>query len=120
MKSLNSIEFEEWFFCCKALDSIKFLQCQTVSQPLPNPCQPHDVARRVHSIKLVPDLRQPHAVAHRVHSAKSVPDSRHLCGCTKSVSCQYENEGENESGNDERGNEGGNEGGSQIKTKSLI
>ena len=35
-------------------------------------------------------------------SAKPLPDPRHLRGCTKSVSRQYENEGENE-GEDEGG-----------------
>ena len=48
VKSLNSIEFEEWSFCDKTSDSIEFVQCQTVAQPLPDPCQPHVAARRVH------------------------------------------------------------------------
>ena len=43
-------------------------------------------------------------------SAKPLPDPRHLCGCTKSVSRQYENEGKNE-GKNEGGNECENEGG---------
>ena len=33
-------------------------------------------------------------------SAKPLPDPRHLHGCTKSVSHQYENEGENEGGDE--------------------
>ena len=45
-------------------------------------------------------------------SAKPLPDPRHLRGCTKSVSRQYENEGENESGNESE-NEGGDEGGDE-------
>ena len=36
-------------------------------------------------------------------SAKSLPDPRHLRGCTKSVSRQYENEGENEGGDEGEG-----------------
>ena len=39
-------------------------------------------------------------------SAKPLPDPRHLRGCTKSVSRQYENEGGNE-GENEGGDEGG-------------
>ena len=55
------------------------------------------------------------------------PDPHHSNGCTKSVSCQCENEGRNESGNvgeNASGNEDENEGmienRPQIKTKSLI
>ena len=92
VKSLNSIEFEEWSFCGKTSDSIEFIQCQTIAQPLPDPCQPHVVARRVRlrqtvarfmsvacccsqsaPAKSVPDLRQPHDVARRVH-----PPNRYL------------------------------------------
>ena len=36
-------------------------------------------------------------------SAKPLPDPRHLRGCTKSVSRQYENEGENEGGDEGEG-----------------
>ena len=95
VKSLNSIEFEEWSFCGKMSDSIEFVQCQTVAQPLPDPCQPHIVARRVRlrqtvarsmsaacccsqsaPAKSVPDLRQPHDVARRVRLRQTVARSR--------------------------------------------
>ena len=94
VKSLNSIEFEEWSFCGKTSDSIEFVQCQTVAQPLPDPCQPHVVARRVRlrqtvarsmsaacccsqsaPAKSVPDLRQPHDVARRVRLSQTVARS---------------------------------------------
>ena len=42
VKSLNSIECS---FCDKALDSIKFLQCQTTAQLLPYLCQSHNIAQ---------------------------------------------------------------------------
>ena len=42
------------------------------AKPLLNPCQPDNVAHRVHPIKSVPDLCQPDNVAYRVSLSQTV------------------------------------------------
>ena len=49
-------------------------------------------------------------------SAKPLLNPHHSSGCTKSVSCQCENEGRNEGGNESE-NESGNEGGMRAEMR---
>ena len=51
-----------------------FAECIS-AKPLPDPCQPHDVAHRVHPAKSVPDLRQLDDIAHRVPLGQTVARS---------------------------------------------